>query len=522
MYAPSLRMNIACMKRRKALKWTLIGVGSGVGALVLGSAGTIGYLWSEAQLDTAGKIDFDTPLAVPPLAESTRDPSGARLFDLEIQSGAVAFKDGRETETWGVNGAFLGPTIRAKRGEEVAFAVRNSLGEGTSIHWHGMHLPAVMDGGPHQEVAPGGDWAPQWTIDQPAATLWYHPHPHGRTAAHVYRGLAGMFIVDDEESEGLNLPQTYGVDDVPMIVQDRKFDGDNQFDESGSFLSSQGVLGDHIMVNGTLGPYFDVTTRLVRLRLLNGSLSRLYHFGFGDGRPFSLVATDGGLRPSAWETDRIQLSPGERAEIVVAFEPGESTVLRSYPAEEGYTGPLSRFNGGDDTLDICEFRAAADLTDTTVVPETMGAAPDLADAEVAEERSFSLSGFGQINGEKMDLQRIDFGVREGTVEVWEVKNGDGFLHNFHVHDVQFQVLSEDGAEPSERLRGWKDTVQLVPQRRYRLAMRFTDYTDPNLPYMYHCHILAHEDAGMMGQFVVLGEGESIGRVPVVDSAHSHG
>jgi len=510
------------MKRRKALKWTLIGVGSGVGAIALGGAGAIGYFWSNAKLDTAGKVDFATPLAVPPLAESTRDPSGARLFDLDIQSGTVAFKDGRETETWGVNGPFLGPTIRAKRGEEVAFAVRNGLDEGTSIHWHGMHLPAVMDGGPHQEVAPGGDWAPQWTVNQPAATLWYHPHPHGRTGAHVYRGLAGMFIVDDEESEGLNLPQDYGVDDVPMIVQDRKFNEDNQFDDGGSFMSMQGILGDRIMVNGTLGPYLDVSTRLVRLRLLNGSVSRLYNFGFSDERPFSLIATDGGLLPGAWETDRLQLSPGERAEIVVAFEPGESVMLRSYPADEGYTGPLGRINGADDTLDICEFRAAATLSDTTAIPEAMGAAPDLDGAEVAEERSFSLSGFNQINGESMDVQRIDFGVREGTVEVWEVSNADGYMHNFHVHDVQFQVLGVDGAAPPERLRGWKDTVQLVPQRKYRLALRFADYTDPNLPYMYHCHILAHEDSGMMGQFVVLGEGESIGQVPVTDTAHSHG
>ncbi|HEX2145421.1 MAG TPA: multicopper oxidase domain-containing protein [Glycomyces sp.] len=509
------------MKRRKALKWTLIGVGGGVGAVVLGGAGTLGYFWTTSKLDTAGKVDFANPLAIPPIAEPTQDTSGARIFYLEIQSGSVAFKGGRETATWGVNGPFLGPTIRAKRGEEIAFAVRNSLDEGTSIHWHGMHLPAVMDGGPHQEVASGGDWAPQWTVNQPAATLWYHPHPHGRTGDHVYRGLAGMFIIDDDESEGLGLPSEYGVDDFPMIVQDRNFDDDNQFDHDASFFSMQGILGDEIMVNGTLGPYVDVTTRLVRLRLLNGSVSRLYNFGFSDGRPFSLIATDGGLLPSAWETEGLQLSPGERAEIVVAFEPGETAVLRSNPADEGYSGPLGRFNGGEDLLDICEFRAAETLADTTAIPQAMGTAPDLADAEIAEERSFSLSGFNQINGESMDPMRIDFGVREGTVEVWEVTNADGSMHNFHVHDVQFQVLTVDGEEAPERLRGWKDTVQLLPQKKYRLAMRFSDYTDPNLPYMYHCHILAHEDSGMMGQFVVLGEGEEIGEVPVSESAHFH-
>ncbi|WP_344481632.1 multicopper oxidase family protein [Glycomyces endophyticus] len=501
------------MKRRKALKWTLIGVGGGVGAIVLGGAGTVGVMWANAKLDTSGKVDFDTPLAIPPIAESTPDPSGARVFDLEVKSGTTVFEAGRETATWGINGNFLGPTIRARRGEEVAFSVYNGLDEGTSIHWHGMHLPAVMDGGPHQEVEPGGDWTPQWTLNQPAATLWYHPHPHGRTADHVYRGLAGMFIVDDEESDALPLPKTYGVDDLPMIVQDRNLDDDGQFEGGGSIMSMQGILGDRIMVNGTLGPYVDVATRLVRLRLLNGSVSRLYNFGFADDRLFQVIATDGGLLPQAWETDRLQLSPGERAEIVVAFEPGETAVLRSHPADEGYTGPLGRVNGADDLLDVCEFRAAAALTDETSVPAAMGTAPDLDPADAAEERSFSLAGFNQINGEAMDLQRIDFGVREGTVELWEVSNADGYMHNFHVHDVQFQVVSVDGAEPPERLRGWKDTVQLVPQRKYLLAMRFADYTDPDLPYMYHCHILAHEDSGMMGQFVVLGEGEEIGAVP---------
>lgn len=512
---------IAFMKRRNALKWTLIGVGGGVGVIALGGAGTVAYLWSSAKLDTAGKVDFDNPLAIPPLAESADDPSGARVFHLDIKAGTTALKDGAETATWGINGNFLGPTIRAKRGEEIAFSVYNGLDEGTSIHWHGMHLPAVMDGGPHQEMEPGGDWTPQWTLNQPAATLWYHPHPHGRTAHHVYKGLAGMFIIDDEESEALPLPSTYGVDDVPLIVQDRNFNGDNQFEDGGSFMSMQGILGDEIMVNGTLGPYFDVTTRLVRLRLLNGSVSRLYNFGFGDDRPFQLISTDGGLLPEAWETDRLQLSPGERAEIVVAFEPGETAVLRSHPAAEGYTGPLARVNGAEDLLDVCQFRAADALADETSVPEAMGAAPDVDPAEAAEERSFSLSGFSQINGEAMDLARIDFGVREGTVEVWEVTNADGYMHSFHVHDVQFRVLDVDGAEPPPQLLGWKDTVQLVPQRKYRLAMRFADYTDPNLPYMFHCHILAHEDSGMMGQFVVLGEGEEIGEVPAPAHA-THG
>jgi FtsP/CotA-like multicopper oxidase with cupredoxin domain len=485
-----------------------IGIGVG-GAVVLGGGG-LGVYYAAAKRDTVGKIAFDKALSIPSLAESASSESGARAFTLGLQPGETRFKDGPATRTWGVNGTYLGPTIRARRGERVEFAVHNGLDQETSLHWHGMHLPAAMDGGPHQLVAAGGTWRPQWTVGQPAATLWYHPHVHGATADHMYRGLTGLFIVDDEDAEALNLPSEYGVDDVPMIVQDRAFDGDNQFEQRVPLGGSLGVIGDEILVNGTIGPYFDVTTRLVRLRLLNGSNARLYNFGFSDDRSFSLVATDGGLLAEPWGTDRLYLSPGERAEIVVAFQPGERVELRSYPSE--YGGALGRLDGFDDRLDICQFRAARTLAGDAELPAVLGVVPDLAGEPVTEERSFALAS-DQINGRSMAMDRIDFGVREGTVEVWEVTNDNGFLHNFHVHDVQFQVLTVDGEPPEPFLRGRKDTVLLVQGKRYRLAMRFSDHTDPNMPYMYHCHLLQHEDEGMMGQFVVLGEGEQVGVVP---------
>ncbi|MFE7509117.1 multicopper oxidase family protein [Promicromonospora sp. NPDC057488] len=500
------------MERRTVLK--ILGVGLG-GALALGGGG-LGIYYAAARRDTAGKIDLDTPLRIPPLAEATAGPSGALAFALGVQAGETQLKDGPPTRTWGVNGTYLAPTVRARRGESVELAVHNGLDQETSLHWHGMHLPAVMDGGPHQPVAAGETWTPRWTVDQPAATLWYHPHVHGATADHTYRGLTGLFIVDDDETDALGLPSTYGVDDVPMIVQDRAFDGDNQFVERLPLAGSLGVIGDEILVNGTLGPYLDVTTRLVRLRLLNGSNARLYHFGFSDDRGFALIGTDGGLLAEPWETNRLHLSPGERAEIVVAFEPGETVDLRSYPSPD-LGGASGRLDGFADLLDICRFRAVDTLADETTLPVALGAAPDLADAVVAAERSFVLAS-DQINGRSMAMDRIDFGVQEGTVEVWEVTNDNGYIHNFHVHDVQFQVLTVDGAPPPPHLRGWKDTVLLVQGSRYRLAMRFSDHTDPDVPYMYHCHLLQHEDDGMMGQFVVLDQGQDVGAVP---TRHDH-
>src|SRR5699024_7251858 len=175
---------------------------------------------------------------------------------------------------------------------------------------------------PHQMIDPGQTWAPHWQIDQAASTLWYHPHPHGQTEDHVYRGLAGMFIVDDDASRKAELPHEYGIDDLPLIVQDKTFDGDGE-PELTHDGAEPGMLGDTVMVNGTIGGVQKVTTEKVRLRLLNGSTARTYAFEFPD-RPMTLTAGDGGLLDEPAQVDRLRLAPGERAEVVVDFSPGET------------------------------------------------------------------------------------------------------------------------------------------------------------------------------------------------------
>lgn len=170
-------------------------------------------------MDTAGTLDFDNRLRIPPLLEPRVDAAGRRIFDLELQAGQTELLPGRPADTWGINGPHLAPTLRAERGDRVLMRVNNRLPEATTLHWHGMHLPASADGGPHQLVEPGGTWSPSWRIDQPAATLWYHPHMMGRTEDHVYRGLAGMWILDDRRADALALPNRYGVDDIPLILQ---------------------------------------------------------------------------------------------------------------------------------------------------------------------------------------------------------------------------------------------------------------------------------------------------------------
>jgi blue copper oxidase len=493
-----------------------------VSLLVLICGGCVGvgaWLLGTTTLDTSGDVAFVHPMPVPPLAPSTVDSAGRRVFDLSTGAGIHDFGD-RSAPTWGFNGSYLGPTLRAARGEQVVVNVHNGLTESTTVHWHGMHLPAAMDGGPHQPIAPGATWSPTWTVDQPAATLWYHPHPHshdgdGATAEHVYRGLAGMFIVDDPATGNAALPHDYGVDDFPVIVQDKAFQRNGDLDESRSFLGGVGQLGDTIAVNGTTGPYLDVRTGQVRLRLLNASNARIYDFGFADDRAFAVVGSDGGLLAAPYQTNRVTLSPGERAEIVVAMRAGDRAVLRSTPPSIGVDGVSARFTGLADTLDVLELRGGSAVTAGLALPSTLTAVPRLDPASAVRTRDFGLTD-RQINGRQMNLDWIDLTAVRDTVERWRVTNSDGIPHNFHIHGTSFQLSTVDGSTPEPELAGWKDTILLHPHLTYELLVPFGSDTDPDTPYMYHCHLLFHEDEGMMGQFVVVAPGQSAG------TPHQHG
>ncbi len=496
-------------------RFALIAVGVGVLATAV-IAAAAWSMWSGAAVDTTGELAFEQRLRIPPLLEPDPGADGRKAFELQLQEGEARLLPGKTTDTWGVNGPYLGPTLRAERGDEVAIRVRNDLPEPTTLHWHGMHLPAAADGGPHQVIEPGDTWEPGWRVDQPAATLWYHPHLMGETEEHVYRGLAGMFIVDDPEADALELPDTYGVDDIPVIVQDKRFDEDGELSDAQGLVSPIGQLGDTILANGTSNPYLPVSTSRVRLRLLNASTARMYNFGFPDGRSFDLIGTDGGLLDAPRELDRIQLSPGERAEIVVELEPGEEVVLRSFEPDLGDTDFFNaHFAGGDDRFDILQLRAADHLTDTSPVPRVLAAHDEQPDAiEAARVRRFELSGSSSINDQKMEMERIDQVVPVDQTEIWEVENRAGIPHSFHIHDTRFEVVEFAGGRPPVELRGLKDTVLVPSGETLRLLVRFSDYADEKVPYMFHCHLLEHEDRGMMGQFVVVGAGTVTGGGPI--------
>ena len=502
-----------------------------IGLLTIVLLSVLTCYWLVFVRVTNAGLTFENELQIPEQSFGTV-VDGRRQFHLTVAEGTRRFLPGRQTPTAGVNGPYLGPTLRLRRGEHVDLVVQNNLDEMTTMHWHGMHVPARMDGTPHQRIEPGESWTASFEVHQQAAPLWYHPHPHGATGRQVYRGVSGLMWIDDERSDALDLPKTYGVDDIPLVIQDREFDSDGAF----RFAVNQGaVYGNTILVNGTWSPFLRVEARRIRFRLLNGSNARIYYIGFDDGREFHQIATDGGFLEAPLRTNRVILAPGERAEVLVDFGDGAEVVLKSYP-EAGLVETIGSYFGGIGTgnLQLLKIVPQPPSRHSHGLPERLNSVPRIDAAQAAKARPMILAGLLQrgpggptgpggqggqggqggrgrrvgqlgipINGKTMDMARIDEVVRLGDIEIWEVSNRGGQPHPFHVHLVQFQILDRNGRPPSAAELGWKDTVLVPPGDLVRIIMRFERYADPQVPYMYHCHIMEHEDNGMMGQFLVV-------------------
>ena len=444
-------------------------------------------------LRASGATASPRRLTLPPLL----DTRATGRMSLAAMTGSMDFLGQGGSVTAGYNQAYLGPTVIVQNGPLRA-EVGNGMSEPVTAHWHGLMVPGEHDGGPHLLVPPGERWRPDITIQQAPTTAWYHTHVHGRTAAQVYAGLAGIIHVSDGRDDDRRLPSDYGNDDLTLVLQDRRFDAAGRMTyDPGMIDLMHGFAGTKMLVNGQVGAVAAVPKAIVRLRLLNGSNGRIYSLFLDDGRPMHLVATDGGYLPFPIELDVLRLAPGERAEILVDFREGSAPILMS---------------GSSETFGVLEFGVDETATGRiTKLPDQLGPAPASLGQDGIRTRRFSLDmGMGQmmmgargggfaINGRPFDMGRIDFEVPLGSVERWIVAS-TMVAHPFHVHGVQFQVVSENGAPPRPENTGWKDTV-LVPGET-ELLVRFDQPASRDRPFMYHCHILEHEDAGMMGQFSV--------------------
>lgn len=424
---------------------------------------------------------------------------------------------GTTTELWTFGGSWPAPTIRVRRGDTLDVSFVNRLAEPTTIHWHGLVVPPEMDGHPADAVAPGAGFRYTFEVVNRAGTYWYHPHPHERTAAQTYRGMAGLVIVEDEEEQALDLPR--GAYDLPLVVQDRYLEGTRTFEyEPNGTQRLNGMLGDTVFVNGTPDAYHEVDAGRYRLRVLNGSNARILRLAFADRRAFSVIGTDGGLLDRAYEVTETYLAPAERMEIVVDFsdlESGEALALESLafgtattPVQQGYGLPVMRFVGTGATG---HTRALPAMLASLAPP---GQPRPVDYSFVLDTSPIPLGGHHhRINGKVFDMASVEqTGTFLGDVVRWEIRNNHTMPHPMHIHGTQFRIVERDGAAvTAPRDMGWKDTVQLDGNRSAIVELGFS-YSGI---YLIHCHNLEHEDDGMMLNFGVnaLTGAESEAHVP---------
>lgn len=446
--------------------------------------------------------DAPRRLPIPPLLDAR---AGGGAIALAAQPGQTEFWPGQASVTAGYNGSYLGPTLRVHSGDEVRFAVTNALAEETTVHWHGLLVPSAVDGGPHNGIPAGGSWRPTVPVRQPAATAWYHAHPHMRTGAQVYAGLAGMLIVTDAQEHALGLPSRYGVDDLPIILQDKAFDRERRLVKpSGHPVAMHGLHGSVLLVNGAPQPTAAVPAGLVRLRLLNAGNARLLDMAFDDGRTFHWIGTEGGLLREPVPLQRLSLASGQRAEVLVDFSDGRAVGLVNLQPRRR-TMPAMRF--------VPQGPAAAAPLPTKLAQwKSRTVAQSVRRRKLVLDSGGMMMGGGMggmgsahsmhsIDGKPFDMARIDQRVRLGDVEIWEVTAGGMVMpHPFHIHGAHFEVLSRGGQAPVLEDQGRRDTV--IVDETVELLVHFGQPASEQAPFMYHCHILEHEDMGMMGQFTV--------------------
>ena len=305
-------------------------------ALLLSGAGAAGLALGTLPEWARGASSSARPLPIPTLIDA-RD---GEPVTLSLQKSRHRFGSGAAVPSTGISSSYLGPVVRVRSGDTIPFRVENRLDEETTLHWHGLLIPSDVDGGPHNTIKPGGVWTPELKINQPAATHWFHPHPHGNTAKQVYGGLAGMMIVSDGGDRERGLPETYGIDDLPIVLQDKRFGRNGELVYAPSMMDvMHGFQGDTLLVNGAIAPVAKVPAGFVRLRLLNAANARNFDLRFSDRRPFYVVGSDAGLLPEPVEVRSLVIAPAERYEVLVNFAGGQPVDLVTAPDTHHGMGP---------------------------------------------------------------------------------------------------------------------------------------------------------------------------------------
>lgn len=483
-------------------------------------------------------------------------PGEVRLFDgapTRVWRYAATVDRGPSSTVQPVADGYLGPVLRLRRGQRVRVRFRNGLAEPSIVHWHGLDVPEAADGHPRLAVEAGGQYVYDFEVVNRAGTYWYHPHPHMRTAVQAYRGLAGVVVVSDPEEDALGLPS--GDRELVLVLQDRRIDGQNQLVYPAQDMTMpaadmgapqgrgpgrgrgmggmgggmdammqtvNGWLGDRLLVTGRHRPTTHVDRAAYRVRLLNGSNARIYLVGLSDGMPFTVIGADGGLLEQARSQAAFTLAPGQRVDTLIDFSTrpaGARVVLKTlaFPADAvgrvGMMGETSPLPQGA-AVDLMTFEVGGGAAEPPRrLPDRLCTAPaDWRVVSGAPVRRVPLTFMRMqwlIAGRTfaMDEAAADETVAAGSTYVWEFQNqpnpmGMAMAHPIHVHGTQFRVLSRSGADGHPLRAGIvdtmaTDTVLVLPGETVRVQLTFSRY--PGL-YLYHCHILEHEDMGMMRNF----------------------
>ncbi len=526
------------MQRRKFLKY-----GTGLSASLALSSNQVSSqtnlkptTFTALDPNQIKTIEQYNQVYIPPLISNSYSRR-YKLPTLFVQDTLHEFTPGVLSPAVGLSTSFqhcsyLGPTIKVKKGDLVDFSIINLRSEAITNHWHGMHIPGRIDGGPHQMIEPGAEWNITMPIIQEASTNWYHAHTCNKTAEQVYFGHAGMFIVDDFPSWMLGLPNAYGINEFPLVVQDKLFNqhGEQVYDLRGSPI----FIGDDMIVNGTINPFLSISAGLTRFKILNASNDRHYEFYFKDGRHFNIISSDGGLLNNPVQVNEITLYSGERADIIIDFSKDKGAIIDMVAKTIVFDQA-----GGDLIVPIIRLAVNWLPALPAFLPTKLRSRRKFIDwqKEVASTpsvtRTFDLGNSPdmsemQINNKAYDMSIINETVKQDQKEVWQIQSLTGG-HPFHIHGCSFLIMEIDGQPPKEEFKGWKDIVVLpLPEPgtppgskvytckilvefnldTYRTATEFLGGRENasdlqnHIPYMYHCHLLAHEDKGMMGQFSV--------------------
>lgn len=503
------------MKRRNFLK--LMSAGTGVLAF---SSGLFSCQMGENANPNLPKESFIRPLVFPKEIDGSNFELVAEIAERKLINDTVS-------DVYTLNGSLPSPTIRVQRGETLNINFQNRLNEESILHWHGLTVPPEMDGHPKDAVGPGNTYDYHFNVNQRAATHWYHPHPHGQTGSQIYHGLAGFFIIEDEEEQALNLPS--GEHELLLNIQEKQIDEQGRAVYSLNMMDRMmGFFGNQLFVNGIHAPYHEVANRFYRLRLLNSSNARILELSLSDDSSFYVIGGDGGLLERPYEVSSVTLSPAERADLLVDFSHYEiDDNLRLEARTRNSMGSMMNDEGGmmqgednqgmgggcmmmregrssGEAVPLVEFRITEEAQDSFHLPEKLASLSFPAEADAERTRRFDLSmemmQGSSINGRFFEMLRVDEEVSRNALEIWEFRNDRMMPHPMHIHATQFKVLNRSDGNLAPHERGWKDNVLVDTGETIRVLVKFDA---PEGMYVFHCHNLEHSDNGMMANFEIV-------------------